>query len=89
MSIVSEEKYQENHQNIITGVDTEAPQIDSMRKALINTEKGLKDAVALLRNDMIDIVCRISTIEKRLNQLPSQCSNCHCNHHQKVSFYKV
>ena len=85
MSIVSEEKYPASHQSIISGVDIAPPQIDPMRKALINTEKGLKDAVALLRNDMIDIVCRISTIEERLNQLSLQCSNCHCNHNQKVS----
>ena len=33
--------------------------VDAVRKALINTEKGLKEAVTMLRSDMVDIVARI------------------------------
>lgn len=85
ISIVSDEK----RDKTCDDTNDEAAQeelcgTDTMRKALINTEKGLKDAVVMLKEDMIDIVSRIGDIELRLNQLPLECRNCHTNYYHKV-----
>ena len=60
------------------------PGVDAMRNALIHTEKGLKDAVIMLRQDMMWTVSRIADIEVRLNQLTLECRSCPLISHQKV-----
>ena len=62
----------------------ESRNVDAVRKALINTEKGLKDAVTMLRSDMVDIVARITNIEHRLNEFISPCLQCKCLQSQQV-----
>ena len=84
MSIVSEENLSNIYRN--TNLDIVSDQTDAqlMRKALINTETGLKDAVSMLRNDMVDIVSRINETEKRLNQLIVRCGDYQCSPILKV-----
>ena len=60
--------------------------VDAVRKALINTEKGLKEAVTMLRSDMVDIVARIANIEHRLNESISPCK-CLQNQQVRLSIY--
>ena len=60
--------------------------VDAVRKALINTEKGLKEAVTMLRSDMVDIVARITNIEHRLNESISPCK-CLQNQQVRLSIY--
>ena len=62
----------------------ESRNVDAVRKALINTEKGLKAAVTMLRSDMVDIVARITDIEHRLNESISPCLQCKCLQNQQV-----
>jgi hypothetical protein len=72
-----------------TEVVTDLPQFSSMRRALIHTEKGLKDAVAMLRNDMIDIVTRIDKIEQKLNQVALKCCDCRCRTNEQVILERI
>ena len=89
VSIKCEERPLDTHEHINNEVVTDLPQVSSMRRALINTEKGLKDAVAMLRNDMIDIVTRIDEIEQKLNQVASKCCDCRCRNNQQVILQRL
>ena len=40
-----------------------------MSRVIINIENGLKDALAMLKGDMVDILTRINDIEERLDEL--------------------